>query len=848
MDTTRLEKLLDASRQLAQARKLDDLQKQAVQAALELTRAEYGFLALSGEREALEFRLGLDREGNPSTEPREQISQAVCRKVISSGEPALIADALAGLAAENARDLKSRSVICVPLTASGRMLGALYLETRSDVKPFGPDDLKLMEYLAAQVAVAIENASLNEDLEGRVTTRTTELSQAADQLQIQIAEKEKVKAALDNRIKILGTLNHVTLDLINRRNIDDIMQTLLDQLGSLLEAPDVSVDLLEGDDIIVTYAATPGQPLKVGDTMRRGEGGFLSWQAVDTGIPAILKDYAAWAKRRDLYEGYPIHAIMVVPLKRKDRVIGAINCSRRVRNRPFSDMDVYIAEQLAQIVALVMDNAQVYAQLQSELKERSQAEEALKRSEEKFFMAFHASPDAITISRLDDGAWVEVNEGFSRITGYSREEALSNSSTRAGVWIHPEEREVFVESLREHGHAREQEYEFCAKSGEIINGMISGEIVMLDGVEHVLAVTRDVTEKKQAEAALQQSEERFRQLVMSAPDAVFGLNTDGKITFANTAATLLLGYTNHELIGRAMDSLIPARLRQYHAFQRDQYVNRPHTRPLRSAMEFVAVDKSGNEIPVDIKLSHIETSSGFLVITYMRDITERKLAEQQLAEAQSQLIENQRGLARIEERQRMGRDLHDSVNQSINSLVLLADTLASTLERQNYERSAKVAERLQESARQALKETRLLLYELQPSGPGRSVDLLRDLETRLAMVEHRAGVEAQVILDGEFDHCPQAWHENLFWIAIEALNNALKHAQAGQVQVILRPTPQRMSLEVVDDGNGFNPNREYIGGLGLPNMRDRAGLLGGTLDIFSSPDKGTRVVFSAEIK
>lgn len=848
MDAAKLEKLLDISYQLAQERKLNGLLSQAMRVALDLTGAEYGFLVLHGEREAVEFRLGLDREGNSLTEPLEQISQTIYRKVVSSGEPALIADALTSVATESTQTLKIRSVVCVPLIASGRVIGALYVENRPEAAPFGPDDLKLMEYLAAQVAVAIENASLNDELESRDEARAAELSQTSELLQIEIKEKEMIRAALDNRVKILGTLNHVTLDLINRRNFDDILQAVLDQLGSLLEAPDVSVDLLEGNDTLITYAATPGQPLQVGDTMRRGEGGLLSWQAADTGIPAILEDYSTWADRRNLYEGFPIHAIMIVPIKRKDRVVGTINCSRRIPHKPFSDTDVYIAEQLAQIVALVLDNARVYAQLQNELKERRQVEGALKRSEEKFFKAFHASPDAITISRLEDGAWVEVNDGFSQVTGYTREEALSNSSTTTGVWVHPEDRETFVESILRHGRAREQEYEFRDKAGKMFNGVTSGEIIMLDGVEHVLAVTRDVTEKKRAEAAIQQSEERFRQLVMSAPDAVFGVDRDGRIAFANAAATLLLGFTNAELIGRDVDDLVPPRLRQFHAYQRDQYIHKPRTRPLRSAMESVAVDKSGSEIPVDIKLSHIETSSGILVITYMRDISERKLAEERLAEAQAQLVENQRDLARIEERQRMGRDLHDSVNQSINSLVLFADTLTSTLERKHYDRSVQVAERLQESARQALKETRLLLYELQPSGPGRSVDLIPDLESRLAMVERRAGVKAQVVLDGEMECCPQAWHENLFWIAIEALNNALKHAQARNAQVILRPTPQQMEMEIADDGKGFDPGRAHVGGLGLTTMRERAGLLGGSLDIFSSPGKGTRVVFSAEIK
>ena len=77
------------------------------------------------------------------------------------------------------------------------------------------------------------------------------------------------------------------------------------------------------------------------------------------------------------------------------------------------------------------------------------------------------------------------------------------------------------------------------------------------------------------------------------------------------------------------------------------------------------------------------------------------------------------------------------------------------------------------------------------------------------------------------DHCPQGWHENLFWITIEALNNALKHAQARHMQIIIRCSPKRLELKVVDDGIGFNPAKPHVGGLGLRNMHDRTSLLGG---------------------
>jgi PAS domain S-box-containing protein len=224
-------------------------------------------------------------------------------------------------------------------------------------------------------------------------------------------------------------------------------------------------------------------------------------------------------------------------------------------------------------------------------------------------------------------------------------------------------------------------------------------------------------------------------------------------------------------------------------------------------------------------------------VTVFENITERKRAEESMLK-----------LAAIEERQRLGRDLHDSVAQSIHSLVLFAETLTNILEKGKIKRSLEISERLQESARQALKETRLMLYELQPSVPEAEVDLLRGLEKRLSMVERRAGIRANVVLDGTVEEYPPEWNKELFWITIEALNNSLKHAQARNVKINIRCRPQRVELEIVDDGIGVDPARTRAGGMGLRSMSERAALLGGELTVLSNPGEGTCIRFCADIK
>jgi PAS domain S-box-containing protein len=356
-----------------------------------------------------------------------------------------------------------------------------------------------------------------------------------------------------------------------------------------------------------------------------------------------------------------------------------------------------------------------------EITERKQMEDALRTSEDKFNKAFHSSPNAILIIRHLDGQIVDVNEGLSQMTGYAREEFLEKSTKDiTTLWANPREHEQIVTAVDTIGYVQDRECQFRKKSGEIFTGMLSSEIIQLNGEAHVLTTVHDVTKLKQA--------------------------------------------------------------------------------------------------------------------------------EQQLLQAQEQIVIQQRELARVEERQRMARDLHDSVNQSIHSMVLFSETLAATLAKNNLERAGHIMERLQESARQSLKETRLMLYELQAEDPGRSVNLVQDLEDRLARVERRAGVKTRFIQEGLLEHCPQEWHENLFWIAVEALNNALKHAQAREVQVVLRFSPECIELEVSDNGIGFDPAQVSTGGLGLENLQARADIIGGILSIESEPGQGTTVRLSAEIQ
>lgn len=202
--------------------------------------------------------------------------------------------------------------------------------------------------------------------------------------------------------------------------------------------------------------------------------------------------------------------------------------------------------------------------------------------------------------------------------------------------------------------------------------------------------------------------------------------------------------------------------------------------------------------------------------------------------------ERQRHLAiSLAERQRVMRDLHDSVTQKLYGLVTLIEAAQAGLEAGTVI-SIQVLSRIGENARQALREMRLFLHQLNP------VDLEREgligaLHQRLAAVEGRSDIKARLIADGNIFLSLDA-QVALYYIAQEALNNILKHAHAKSVNIRLRKRRASFVLEVEDDGNGFNPKKENPGCMGLRNMRERVLQVGGKLKVDSRPGEGTRII------
>jgi len=247
----------------------------------------------------------------------------------------------------------------------------------------------------------------------------------------------------------------------------------------------------------------------------------------------------------------------------------------------------------------------------------------------------------------------------------------------------------------------------------------------------------------------------------------------------------------------------------------------------------------------------------FLLAAFIALIREAEAAHEESQKQQADLIAAHRQLltytaqaeelAVLQERNRLARELHDSVTQSLYSLTLFSHAARRMARDIGDDRLERQVRQIGTTAVKTLKEMRLLVYELRPHLLEKE-GLIRAIRQRLDAVEGRSGVEARLVVD-ELDRLPRNVEQELYRITNEALNNALKHAAATSVMVYLRQIDDRVELEIVDDGIGFQPEavRDH-GGMGLDSIRERAEQLGGEVTIRSAPGEGTSIKVAISLK
>jgi len=274
------------------------------------------------------------------------------------------------------------------------------------------------------------------------------------------------------------------------------------------------------------------------------------------------------------------------------------------------------------------DIMKIFADVTSRTLSRKEAEYQLHAREVLFRKAFTTSPDSININRLSDGMYISINNGFTNITGYSEEEIIGKTSFEIDIWADSRDREKLVEGLRDVGTVNNLEAEFRMKDGTSRFGLMSASLIDLDGITHILSITRDISEKKRIERDLKESETRFRELIELAPDGILIGMHDGTIKGANSRMLNITGKTLTELIGMDISLL----------FSGQELKSSPLRYDLLEAEESVTSIRTikrpdGSTVTIEM---HTKMMPDGTYQSIWHDITDRKLVENALRKSKEQ--------------------------------------------------------------------------------------------------------------------------------------------------------------------------------------------------------------------
>ena len=298
-------------------------------------------------------------------------------------------------------------------------------------------------------------------------------------------------------------------------------------------------------------------------------------------------------------------------------------------------------------------------------------EEILRLSEEKFSRAFHSSPNLMAISTLKEGRFIDINESFIRINGYSREEIIGRTSKELDTFVHPEDREIIIHMLDEHGIVRNYEFDMRIKSGEVRKGSFSADRIQIDGQPCLISGVDDITERKRAEDSLRESEERYRNLFEKSPVAMSLTTLDGKLIAGNKSMEDMTGYTLEELKRRDLVDLYS------NPEDRKILFNKVNLDGIITNYPVQLKRKDGEVIDVHLTISRVSRArNDALFQTIGIDMTERVKIEKEKERLEDQLQQSRRMDAIATLAGGIAHQFNNSLSTIIGNIELLAMDLS----------------------------------------------------------------------------------------------------------------------------------------------------------------------------
>jgi PAS domain S-box-containing protein len=462
-----------------------------------------------------------------------------------------------------------------------------------------------------------------------------------------------------------------------------------------------------------------------------------------------------------------------------------------------------------------------------------------------FATIFRLAPSIIALTRFSDGIFLDINDAGLKSLGYDKSEVIGRTSVELNIWVDLQARAKLFQQLEQTGKAHIQHHVFRTKSGELREGTFSTELIDINGEKCILGVVVDLTEQRRTERtlnelnrtleeqtkALQAREELLSICVKNVPAGLAMLDCDMRYVQVSDRWCSDYVADRSQILGRSHYEVlpdIPARWKQIHrrALQGET---------LRAEED--RWDRADGTLWVRWEIRPWYRADGVQggILIFAEDITRYKHMEDAILGMSQKLVESQE-----QERARIGRELHDDINQRLAMVAIEVDKLGSETPKSAPERKRRLAD-LHTQLTQISSGVQSLSHQLHPPN-------LRYLGTAAAMRNFCRDFAAhqRVEIDFMADEIPQPISHpvslGLYRVLQEAVHNAVKHSGTRHVEVRLGYSAQNLHLTISDRGKGFDPNAAMrTNGLGLVSMRERVRLINATIAIESQPGRGTTI-------
>lgn len=488
----------------------------------------------------------------------------------------------------------------------------------------------------------------------------------------------------------------------------------------------------------------------------------------------------------------------------------------------------------------------------------------VERAEARFQKAFQASPGLFAISDPQTGRHIDVNDRWLQVMGWRREEVIGRTAHDLGVWADPRDRDRLVARLAEFGSIRDFETRFRTRSGIEREFLVAGEMIELDNRPRLLLVAHDVTDRNNAQRALgrlnaeleQRVEQRTSQLreenrrreeiqrrleaiMDGVADAIVSADGEGRINGFNAAAQAMFGWSVDEAMGMPLAALMPEPYASRHADFVTGYLSSGTGSVIGMGRELPALRRDGSTFPVEVALSHLRLADEDVFIAAIRDITDRREAEEQLRAAKE--AAESANTAKSAFLSSMSHELRTPMNAILGFAQLLevmgGDTLNDT-QRDYIRHILSAGQHLLTLINDVLDLSKIesgrVALSLEPVGLDEVIDGTLSLLGPVAE-KHGVTVEASDLAGG----LPRAWadYTRLGQVLLNLATNAVKYNRPrGTVRLRARPSPRRpdmVEIAVQDTGPGIPADRQ--GDLFVPFNR---------LGAESGPIEGTGIGLS----